>query len=342
VNKLLFNFAVSYSGGGYKRLYEYAKWFSANGGAWFVIHPNCRSLVDEFPNNRFFVTKQSSMSRLRNDCAYLKEIGEAIGVPDLYFSYGIPVYARFGRVNWFHLSNVLPLATQGIPLSLFDRAKLNLLGRRIRREFVNADVISAESDYSLRLIPSDFASRLFLSVNGSDDELSYLSEDRIPRRELIATVLGTRTHKAIEDSFLVFQALKTVNCNLKLAVIGEKEYLSKSLLAESDVFARGVLGRADVIESLRRSKFYISTTRIENSYNAASEGIFIAEESYISDIGPHRELLVNAIFEEVKFPALEKPMLHVRRRDLTGGNLKTWDAVVVETLARCRQVLRAG
>src|SRR5258708_5598926 len=130
-NKFLFNFAVSYSGGGFKRLYEYARWFNSNGGASFVIHPLCASLETEFENNRYFIVKQSRIERLRDDCGYLAAIGAAIGRPELYYAYGIPIYGRFGNINWFHLSNVLPIAIEGIPVSLFDKLRLGILGRRI-------------------------------------------------------------------------------------------------------------------------------------------------------------------------------------------------------------------
>jgi hypothetical protein len=173
-NRFLFNFAASYSGGGYKRLYEYANWFNANGGAWFVIHPHCAHLEGTFANNRFFVARQSRFQRLYNDCGYLEAIGRELGRPELYYSYGIPLYSRFGRMNWFHLSNVLPLTTRGIPLSVVDRLASGYLGWKIRRGFPMADVISAESNNSLDLIDASESERLFLSVNGSDDELANL------------------------------------------------------------------------------------------------------------------------------------------------------------------------
>src|SRR6202022_3245608 len=106
-NKFLFNFSASYSTGGFKRLYEYARWFNADGGAWFVIHPRCADLVKEFPNIRFFVPRQSRIERLYDDCGYLRAIAQQIGRPELYYSYGVPLYFRFGKINWFHLSSVL-------------------------------------------------------------------------------------------------------------------------------------------------------------------------------------------------------------------------------------------
>jgi hypothetical protein len=338
--RLLFNFAASYSGGGRKRLCEYAKWFDASGGASFVIHPNCAGMISEYPHNRFFVAKVSRIRRVLNDCGYLADIRRDIGQPDLYYSYGIPVYFRFGRVNWFHLSNVLPLAPEGIPLSLYHRVRLGSLGRRIRRGFANCEVISAESAYSLGLIEGAGGARRFMSVNGSDDELAYLQGNDRERKDDIATVVGTYSYKALGDSYRVFQMLREANSELQLVIIGDAQDVPASLKGRGDVIVRGALARADVIACLRRSRFYISTTFIENSYNAAAEGAFMADESYISDIGPHRELLMGMSYEAVRVPDVSRPLLHVKRQDLTGANLKNWQAVVVDMLATAREALR--
>jgi glycosyltransferase involved in cell wall biosynthesis len=335
-NRFLFNFAASYSGGGYKRLYEYAKWFNAKGGAWFVVHRNCRSLPGAFPNNRFFVVSQSRLDRLRSDCGYLAAIGEEIGQPQLYYSYGIPIYSRFGEINWFHLSNVLPLAPRGIPVPHLDRLRLALLRRRIRRASVNADVISAESKFSLGLIDPRWTARLFLSVNGSDDELDYIQKPSAESKDDIATIVGTSSHKALDDSFRVFEMLARDDARLKLMIIGNAKDVSRRLRRQPGVIVRGLLTRVEVISYLKRSKYYISTTLIENSYNAASEGIFIADESYISDIGPHRELLMDMRFDVVSIPMAGRRMLHVRRTDLIAANLKSWATVVEEMIEKFR------
>lgn len=337
----LFNFAASYSGGGFKRLYEYAKWFDANGGAGFVIHPKCANLPAQFPNNAFHIAAQSRYQRLHNDCGYLDAVRRQMGQPDLYYAYGIPVYFRFGGVNWFHLSNVLPLGAAQAPLSLLDRLKLAFLGRRIRRGLAHADVISAESEYSLSLIDRQ-RQDLFLSVNGSDDELACMQGGGGAPKESIATVVGTYSYKAIDDSFRVFEMLKREDSRLRLMIVGNPDGVPRELRGRSDVVVCGLLKRSDVIDCLRRSKFYISTTHIENSYNAASEGIFIATESYISDIGPHRELLKGMPVEEVTVPNVRRSLLRVQRAALSSVNLKTWDTVVSEMIARVREAQRGG
>ena len=332
-NKFLFNFAVSYAGGGFKRLHEYAKWFDQHGGAWFIVHPRCEFLIDKFPSNRFFIINQLNVERLYNDCGYLKNIRLEIGTPDLYYSYGIPVFYKVGRVNWFHLSNVLPLSSQSVPLALFDRLKFNLLGKRIIDNLNNADVISAESNFSLNLMNSEHAKKMFLSVNGSDDEITLNSEVLPDKTENIATVIGTYRYKAIEDSFYVFQMLQEKNTELKLVIIGDDRNISRSLKMKSNVIVTGSLQREHVIQYLRKTKYYISTTHIENSYNAASEGIFIANESFISNIDPHRELIANMPYDEITVPAINRRMLHVKKENLSTENLKTWDTVILDMIS---------
>lgn len=329
-NKFVFNFSASYSGGGRKRLYAYAQWFNQNAGATFIIHPHCESLKNEFPNNHFITVNQSKLQRMFHDCDYLKDIGCRIGVPDLYYSYGIPIYAKFGKLNWFHLSNVLPLGSKGIPLPLFDKLKLQYLGRRIITNFKNADVISAESAYSLAMIKSENTRNFFVSVNGSDEEISFYNSSCAEEKDKIAVVIGTYSYKALEDSYHVFKMLRAKNDQLKLIIIGDEKKIPYSLRNNHDVNLVGSISSNEVFNYLRKAEFYISTTYIENSYNAASEGIFFANESYISDIGPHRELIAGLYFEEILVPNIKKPLLHLKKEIIKPLNLKTWDTVISE------------
>lgn len=335
-NKYIFNFSASYSGGGFKRLYEYTKWFNEHGGAWFIIHQRCVGLINEFPNNHFFLADQPRYQRLFNDCRYLDAIKKEIGQPDLYYSYGIPVYVRFGRINWFHLSNVLPLGSQGIPLPLFDRLKLGYLGWRIKHNFQNADVISAESNYSLGLIDTKYANKLFLSVNGNNDGLAYLKNRYAQNKDNIAIVIGTYRYKALKDSYHVFKMLRKRNSELKLMIIGNDKAIPKDLRHNKKIIVMGVLKRYDVIDYLRKTKYYISATHIENSSNASAEGVFFADESYISDIEPHRELLINIPFDKISVPNMTRAVLHVKMENISGANLKTWEDTISDMIDKVR------
>jgi glycosyltransferase involved in cell wall biosynthesis len=338
VNRYLFNFTVSYSGGGHKRLYEYTKWFDGKGGAWFVIHPNCAYLATEFPNNQYFIIRQTMWQRFFSDCAYLKKIKQKIGEPDIYYSYGIPIYERVGKVNWFHLSNILPLALQNIPITLFTRLKLAYLGCLIKNNFGNAEVISAESKYSLEVIGHEHRDKLFLSVNGGDDELAHIVSNTISKKANYATVVGTYEYKGLDHALLIFEMLKQENPQLKLRVIGSKETIPTKLRQHEDVLVTGLLRQSEVIDCLRDSKYYISTTYIENSYNAASEGIFLADESYISNIGPHQELLDGIKFDRMLIPGLDRVVLHVKRNEISGRNLKSWETVVSEMILHFKKI----
>jgi hypothetical protein len=331
----LFDFSASQVGGGLKRLHEYARWFDAHGGASFMVHTGSESLRDEFPRNRFFVVRRTIVNRMLDDFGPVREALTSLGsVPDCYYSYGIPLYQRVGRVNWFHVSNVLPLFRRNVPLTLRARVRLMLLGRRIRRGLRYADVISAESNSSLALLDPEYRDRLFLSVNGSDDELASVGNAQPPAKEPVATVVGTYPHKTLAETYRVFRMLKAKDGRLKLVIFGEANSVPTLLQRDPDVVVKGSRPRTEVIDQLRRSKYYISTTTIENSYNAAAEGIFLADESYISDIGPHRELLTGMPHDRFMMPESGPVLLHVARSQLSGLNLKSWDDVVCAMNAR--------
>lgn len=337
---LLFNFSASYTGGGYKRVYEYVKAFNSTSGAQFILHPRCRYLANEFPNNTYYFVEQSIIKRMLIDCEYLCDIVARNGKPDFYYSYGIPIYSKIARINWFHLSNVLPIAPRGIPMSAFDHIKMRFLGSRIRRNLSNADVISAESNFSLGLLGAVEKAKLFLSVNGSDDELELLKKGSWKSKIDIAVVLGTYRYKAIADSFRVFEMLRNINCSsLKLVIIGPPEQIPKEVTSNANVVVKGILSRADVLNILGVARFYISTTYIENSYNAASEGIFSAEESYISDIGPHRELMIGMPYELVTIPGIPRSILHIEKKNINGANIKSWEYVISEMLVKVQELL---
>ncbi len=304
------------------------------------MHPRCENLAAEFPENRYFVINVARHQRFFNEGGYLPEIVQQIGRPDLYFAYGIPIYHRLATVNWFHLSNVLPLATRNIPLSLQDRVKMTYLGWRIRQRLGAADVISAESRYSLDVIGAAGGPERFLSVNGSDDELNTLAAPRLEEPENIAMVLGTYRYKALDDSRRVFEMLRATHPGLRLLVVGDPRAVPVAMRDDPNIDVLGVVPRQDVIARLRRSRFYISTTRIENSYNAAAEGTYLAAESYISDIGPHRELLANLRCDEVRVPGVPGALLHVQRSALTGAHLKRWTEVVDEMVGKAEKVRR--
>lgn len=341
-HRILFNFSASPVGGGLKRLSEYAKWFDAHGGAWFMVPDRCEGLRDEFPQNQFFVVKRSPLRRILNDFASVREaMGRMEAAPDCYYSYGIPLYQHVGLVTWFHLSNVLPLAWRRLRLPFGTRVRVAAVGRRIVAGLPHADVVSAESRASLALLAGVPQDRLFLSVNGSDDELADAGNEGRPSTQPLATVVGTYAYKALDESARVFDALRTSDPDLKLVIFGDETLVPPSLARRRDVVLRGSQPRETVIDTLRRSRYYISTTQIENSYNAASEGIFLAGESFVSDIGPHRELLSALPHLRVTLPGTTQPLLSVKRADVSVTGLQRWDDVITAMNEHIQHMIRA-
>lgn len=337
----LFNFSASYSGGGYKRLINYVKWFDANGGGYFIINQKCALLALQFPCNHYFIINPGRWSRLWRDGSYLKPILAKLPKLSLYYSYGVPLFTTFARVNWFHLSNALPLASQSIPMSVYERLKFTLLGWRIRRGLVNADVISAESESSLDMIGREYGSRLFLSSNGFDEGLVELCRARNKIRKNVAVAVGTYRYKALDDAYRVFEMLRARNSRLRLKVFGPSNLAPSEMRKDKAVELVGTQPHSAVIDALRTASHYISTSRIENSSNADLEGIFLAENAWLSDIGAHREMLVGSPWSAESVPGIANRVLHVRAAELSTYGLKSWKQVIEEMITRFENVEKA-
>jgi hypothetical protein len=68
----------------------------------------------------------------------------------------------------------------------------------------------------------------------------------------------------------------------------------------------GVLSYENVIRNLANGSVYISTSKIENSSIASLEGLYLCNESYLSKIGSHLEMIkeMNLKFENAKFDGI--------------------------------------
>ncbi len=329
----LLNFAVTTTGGGLKRLTQYAKWFNDNGGATFIIHPNCDFLKKKFPKNKYFVVFQTRLRRLFRDCDYLLKINKEIIKPELYYSYGIPIYSKFGKINWLHISNILPFFSENFGLSFFDKyIKFNILKWKIITNYKYSDVVSAESNNSLNLIKNKSIKSYFLSLNGSNDEIDHLTNNEQIKKKDIAVIVGTQNYKNIKNAYKIFEILKSKNNFLKLIIVGDENFIPKYLRYNKDIIIKGAIEHSRVIALLKIAKYFISTTMVENSFNAASEGVILSEESYISDIKPHRELLKNETYDLVSIPNLSNKIIRVKSKNIKGKNLKLWNDIILEKI----------
>jgi len=313
---ILFNFSSSYTGGGLKRLIAYLEWFDNNGGAHFIVNHRITDLPLDNKNNTLYYIDSSKIQKVLNNQNFLVDIARQIGTDiDLYYSYGIPVPYKVGKVNWFHLSNVFPLIEHsGHGLHLLRSIEFKWLGVLIRRNYKNAEVLSAESNYSLSLFPSNLHQNLVVSPNGSDKEIKLFEQSIDLKINDIAVIVGTFFHKDLDNSYNIFLELQEKNSKLRLVIIGDRTMIPHKIKNDQRVDVIGKVPHDEVIALLSSAKFYINTSRVENSWNAASEGALLAQESFISDIEPHLELLDIIVRE--KYVHNNSP-LHLEKKSLT-------------------------
>ena len=331
MNNFLFNFSSSYSGGGLKRLTAYLKWFSNNGGAHFIVNKRLKNFLLDNKKNTLYYIDSSKIQRALNNQNYLIDIVRQVGIDiDLYYSYGIPVPYKVGKVNWFHLSNVLPLMeTSEYKLPFLRSIELKWLGALIKRSYKNAKFLSAESNYSLSLFPSSPHHRLVISPNGSNEEIEMFERSLAHKTNDIAVVIGTYFYKDLNSSYNIFLKLKAKNPKLRLIIIGDSMMIPNKIKNEHYVDALGVIPHSKVVTLLSSSRFYINTSKVENSWNSASEGILLARESFISGIKPHLELVDIIAHDKYIF---DNGIIHVENKNVTSKGLLNWSNIILDMI----------
>ena len=126
---------------------------------------------------------------------------------------------------------------------------------------------------------------------------------------------------------------------IKLVLAGNKnghnfdkkinEVLLKNDLNKDIIFA-GFIDTIDKVVVYKMATVYVFPSFYEGFgipiLEAMSQGVPVLA----SDIPPHRELVTGLHFEEVSVPCLNRPLLHLKREEISPGHLKTWDKVVAE------------
>jgi len=328
--KILFNFTASRIGGGYKRLYEYSNYFNNKNGAYFLIHPDCSTLINEFKNNTYILKQQNYFQRIILDFRYVNELIDTHDI-DIYYSYGIAFNKRFTKINILHLSNILPFESFKYGNGLLQKLKMLLLSNLLKNTFKYTDIISAESSSTFKYIDNKWDNKFLISTNGNDDEINNYGN--IYQYDNIAVIVGTYSYKNIEDSIIVYNYLKNTNSrDLKLYIIGDKKFLPSNIFNDKNITCLGLLPRSEVIKLLKKSRYYISTTLLENSFNAAAEGLFLSNESFISDIEPHFELVYNYNYNMLEVNTLNCRIIHIYKKDIQINNLKKWETIINELI----------
>lgn len=336
----LFNFSSSYSGGGLKRLMAYMNWFHQRGGAHFIVNKRLDGELKCFDANTFHYVDICAFDKFINKQTYVEKIIASIGRCEFYYSYNVPMKDFRANVSWFHLSNVLPLCgTRGLSIPSRRRIELWWLGIITKKGLRYCNIASAESEFSTKLLGVDGVRKRTISANGADNELEIVARRNNQNTEQIAVVVGTYFHKNIEDSYTVYRHLKRCNPRLKFVIIGDQNTIPDNVKQDPSVNLKGIIEHNEALQILSRARFYISTSLIENSWNAASEGAVLAQESIISKIPPHLELLEGAEFTELDEIETRSTMLGIKRDQIDLDKLKTWDEIISNMVETSKKVM---
>ena len=294
----LFNFSSSWSGGGLIRTLETIKWFDDNFGASFIISDRIKDLVSSHnKKNKYFFVSENKIKRLVMDGYYMPEIIDEIGRPDIYFSYGIPVFNNIAKINWFHISNALTLKTNNISLPLITRLQMWILKKRIIKTMNNTDIATGESKFSINLLKEENKKRNItchydVLPNGYD--ISLLEDVLNKKREQsirYAITIGTFSYKKIDIALELFQKIKKTYNLKKFIIIGSSNHLPKSIINEGFVEFKSNISREELFSLLYNAEYYISASQIENSSIAALEALLLSKNIILSNIPSHNEMI---------------------------------------------------
>ena len=295
----LFNFSSSWVGGGLIRTIETVRWFDNNMGAYFILNDRIKDKVSKYNNNKYFFVSDNKMKRLFSDGYYIPKIITEIGRPDVYFSYGIPVFNDIAKINWFHISNALTLKTDKISLSLKTRIQMLILKRRIIKSIKYTQIATGESEFSINLLKHETNKRNFMChydvlPNGFD--IKSINETVIRKREAFkryAVTIGTYKYKKIKVALELFHQIKEANNLKKFIIVGSANNIPRSIKSDKLVEIVPSISRKDLLNLLYNAEYYISTSQIENSSNAVLEALLLSKNIILSNIPSHNEMLRN-------------------------------------------------
>ena len=299
-HKWLFNFSSSTVGGGLIRILETIKWFDSNNGSYFIVNYTIKDLVSKYnKKNKYFFVSDNKFKRLLSDGYYIHRIIDEIGIPDVYFSYGIPVFKEIGKINWFHISNALTLKTDKISLPLKTLIQMMILKKRIIKSIRYTDIATGESEFSVNLLKQEAGKRNFkchydVLPNGYD--ITSIKEIVNKKRELLvkyAVTIGTYKYKKIKVALDLFHHIKESNNLKKFIIVGSVSNIPRSVINDKFVEIIPSVSRENLLNLLYNAEYYISTSQIENSSNAVLEALLLSKNIILSNIPSHNEMLKN-------------------------------------------------
>ena len=111
--------------------------------------------------------------------------------------------------------------------------------------------------------------------------------------------------------------------------------IPSEIVNDKSIVITGEITHKEVIVLLSSAKFYINTSKVENSWNSASEGVLLATESYISKIEPHFELVKTIANNNYVF---DGDLIHIKRKNISVDKLMEWSDII-QNMIRLRKTL---
>ncbi|PIP92426.1 MAG: hypothetical protein COW00_00865 [Bdellovibrio sp. CG12_big_fil_rev_8_21_14_0_65_39_13] len=347
---ILFNFSSSYVGGGFKRLKAYLNWYNENHLQYksiFIINKRIAYLELQFPNVTIYTVNPSKFARFFCDDYYLNRILKNHNAIDVYFAYGFPVYRRLAKLNWFHLSNLLPLKTELTCKTSFERLKMKLLAHRIKRSLPKIDIFSAESPSSIKISIDSWADTTipekYCLENGIDEYLMESDTDPCLKAQY-AISIGTKYYKRIDKVIEIFKVLNSSYSELEFKIIGPSLGQNKFNRYGLDIEFIDNLPQLAVYSILRQTKFFVSASSVENSPNSLLEAILLAEKCIISDIPAHRDLLKRLGVDKInKLKIGNEFFLEIQKVNVSLlKNSLSWDHIIKKKMNYISSILKTS
>ncbi len=341
----LFNFSVSDKTGSMRRIMPTIRFYDENGGAIFVLNSSLRNDVLQYRHkNRYFFVNQTFLERMLKNEDYIREVVTECGQPDIYFSYGIPIYQKIGKLNWLHISNALSLTVKNIRLPAETRIKMLLLKRRIQATVANIDVVSGESQYTLDLFQREVRTkkpiRYQIVRNGySSEDISMVDQKRqVCQGEKYAMTIGIASYKRLDVVYKIFKQLQASNTDIKTlyVVAGPRDILyiprliPEAIKLDTSVVVDTFERREDLVAMMNSMDYYISASQIENSSNALLEGLMFSKNVIATDIPSHRELLVGKKHGYFKESISGEEFIYYQKSEEDVIDSVSWETAVKE------------
>jgi glycosyltransferase involved in cell wall biosynthesis len=323
---VIFDFSASPVGGGLRRLHEYYLFFiESKYRVLFLIHPSLSHLYKSSGTVVIKSLRRPVLGRLFRDEVFVKPFKN---LAPCFFSYGIPLYSRICDLNWFHVSNLLPFTYRSCTVKTRSKPKNWLLARRFRHGAPFADIVSAESRYSLSRYADWCGSpkKCILLQNGAETISGAASfAARLP----IAITVGVEPYKRLDRVYEEFLRLKKSEGVEKLQIIGRADKVPAKVRNADNVIVTGFLSREDFINKYRTSKYFISASEVENSSNVVLEAVQYGLLCRLSRIPSHLEMFIPEALPSASVPdaaSFFSADYSLIRKEI----LKGWREIIVE------------